>query len=140
MKTPPARLQVLGPKNSKLLKPSVAFFVYNRFCATTMRISQDDLRAFWHTSAPGRLTPWQQSLALALRLVSQEMYDGHVHAERKIEPRFGRVNGSDLSFKTFFHTSIPCDSPSERSYGLGNWFCDGAPCSSELDRLEASQN
>ena len=43
-----------------------------------MPIPQDDLRKFWHTSAPGRLTPWQQALALGLREASKDMYNGHV--------------------------------------------------------------
>ena len=41
-------------------------------------MSQDTLRALWHTSAPGRLTPWQQARALAFREASREIYGGHV--------------------------------------------------------------
>ena len=44
----------------------------------TMPLSQDDLRKLWHTSAPERLTPWQQAFALGLREASKEMYNGHV--------------------------------------------------------------
>ena len=41
-------------------------------------IPQDQLRKLWHTAAPGRLTPWQQARALALRDVSRDEYGGHV--------------------------------------------------------------
>ena len=37
------------------------------------------LEELWHSSAPGRLTPWQQALALAFRAASKELNGGHVH-------------------------------------------------------------
>ena len=43
-----------------------------------MPIPQDQLRKLWHTAAPGRLAPWQQARALALRDVSRDEYGGHV--------------------------------------------------------------
>ena len=43
-----------------------------------MAPSQATLEDLWHTAAPGRLTPWQQALALGLREASKELYDGHV--------------------------------------------------------------
>ena len=43
-----------------------------------MSIPQEQLRKLWHTATPGRLTPWQQARALALRDVSREEYGGHV--------------------------------------------------------------
>ena len=43
-----------------------------------MSLSQEDLESFWHSSAPGRLTPWQQALALGLAEASKEINGGHV--------------------------------------------------------------
>ena len=43
-----------------------------------LTMSQDTLRALWRTSAPGRLTPWQQARALAFREASRQIYGGHV--------------------------------------------------------------
>ena len=43
-----------------------------------MAPAQVDLRACWHTAAPGRLTAWQQALACGLREASKELYGGHV--------------------------------------------------------------
>ena len=43
-----------------------------------MALSQETLRDLWHSSPAGRLTPWQQARALALRDVSKEMYGGRV--------------------------------------------------------------
>ena len=43
-----------------------------------MAPAQIDLRACWHTAAPGRLTAWQQALACGLREASKELYGGHV--------------------------------------------------------------
>ena len=45
---------------------------------TAMSIDQATLQGFWHTSAPNRLTPWQQALALGLREASKELNGGHV--------------------------------------------------------------
>jgi hypothetical protein len=44
-----------------------------------MPFSQDDLRHFWHSSAPDRLSPWQQAFALGLREASKEIHEGHVY-------------------------------------------------------------
>ena len=44
-----------------------------------MDTSQESLKVMWHSAAPGRLTPWQQSLALGLREASKEVYGGHVY-------------------------------------------------------------
>ena len=41
--------------------------------------SQTTLRELWHTSAPGRLSPWQQAFAVGLREASKEIYGGHVN-------------------------------------------------------------
>ena len=43
-----------------------------------MTVDPATLQAFWHTSAPDRLTPWQQALALGLREASKELNGGHV--------------------------------------------------------------
>ena len=43
-----------------------------------MSLSQEDLETFWHSSAPGRLTPWQQAFALGLAEASKEIHGGHV--------------------------------------------------------------
>ena len=42
-------------------------------------LPQAALRDLWHTAAPGRLSPWQQALALGLREASKEVYGGHVN-------------------------------------------------------------
>ena len=41
-------------------------------------MKQEALQELWHSCAPGRLTPWQQSMALALREASKEIYNGYV--------------------------------------------------------------
>ena len=44
-----------------------------------MPISQQELQEFWHSAAPGRLSPWQQARALGLRDASKDINGGHVH-------------------------------------------------------------
>ena len=51
-----------------------------RLCTVprAMAPRQLDLRACWHTAAPGRLSAWQQAFACGLREASKELYGGHV--------------------------------------------------------------
>jgi hypothetical protein len=44
-----------------------------------MSLSQEALETLWHSSAPGRLTPWQQAFALGLAEASKEINGGHVN-------------------------------------------------------------
>ena len=43
-----------------------------------MAPTQEELQALWHPAPPGKLTPWQQALALGLREASKEVYEGHI--------------------------------------------------------------
>ena len=44
-----------------------------------MAKKQQNLKDLWLSATPGRLSPWQQAKALALREVNMELHGGKVH-------------------------------------------------------------
>ena len=52
----------------------------------------DAVRQLWLSAPPGRMSPWQQARALALREVSRELHAGRTHLEW-VAARVEKVGG-----------------------------------------------
>ena len=66
--------------------------------------SNDALRKLWLSAPPGRVSPWQQARALALREVSRELHAGRTHLEwvaARVEKVDGGNPGQDALHKFF---------------------------------------
>ena len=74
---------------------------------------QVDLRACWHTAAPGRLTAWQQAFACGLREASKELYGGHVAVTRLAS----KLQKTDATGKAYSQDAPEQGSLSESSSG-----------------------
>ena len=56
-------------------------------------MDQEQLRAYWRNAPVGRLCPWEQAKALALREVSAELNDGELTTLPWIAARVTKVGG-----------------------------------------------
>ena len=69
------------------------------------------LRQLWLSAPPGRMSPWQQARALALREVSRELHTGRTQLEwvaARVEKVDGGSPGQDALHK-FFFTKVDAD-------------------------------
>ena len=68
------------------------------------------LRQLWLSAPPGRMSPWQQARALALREVSRELHAGRTQLEwvaARVEKVGGGSPGQDALHK--FFTKVDAD-------------------------------
>ena len=73
-------------------------------CFTMSSANNTDLRALWHSAPHGRLSPWQQARALALREASRELHAGRTQLQwvaDRVEKVGGGHPGQDSLHKFF---------------------------------------
>ena len=88
-------------------------------------MDEEQMRAYWRSAPAGRLCPWEQAKALALREVGKKLNEGEPPKRRGCGQRGGL--GNDGQGRNSSRRTTPA--------GRGGWGCTGSATRKQQEKL-----